>query len=50
MNPNYSASARSDAQWFYVWMAGVCVLIAFGGFIPTYWASLRAEAEVLGFI
>ena len=42
MNPNNSASARSDAQWFYVWMAGVCVLIAFGGFIPTYWAKLAA--------
>ena len=35
-----SAAARSDARWFYVWMAGVCVLIAFGGFIPTYWAKL----------
>ena len=35
-------SARSDAQWFYVWMAGICVLIAFGGFIPTYWARLAA--------
>ena len=42
MNPNNSALARSDAQWFYVWMAGVCVLIAFGGFIPTYWAKLAA--------
>lgn len=42
MNPNNSASARSDARWFYVWMAGVCVLIAFGGFIPTYWAKLAA--------
>lgn len=37
-----SASPRSDAQWFYVWMAGICVLIAFGGFIPTYWAKLAA--------
>ena len=42
MNPNNSALARSDGQWFYVWMAGVCVLIAFGGFIPTYWAKLAA--------
>ena len=42
MNPNNSALARSDAQWFYVWIAGVCVLIAFGGFIPTYWAKLAA--------
>ena len=42
MNPNNSVSTRSDAQWFFVWMAGVCVLIAFGGFIPTYWAKLAA--------
>lgn len=40
MNSNGSVSVRSDAQWFYVWMAGVCVLIAFGGFIPTYWTRL----------
>ena len=40
MNSNGSVSVRSDAQWFYVWMAGVCVLIAFGGFVPTYWAKL----------
>ena len=40
MNSNGSVSFRSDAQWFYVWMAGVCVLIAFGGFIPTYWTRL----------
>ncbi len=33
-------SARSDVQWFYVWMAGIFVLIGFGGFIPTYWAKL----------
>jgi hypothetical protein len=37
-----SAAARSDAKWFYVWMAGIFVLIAFGGFIPTYWARLAA--------
>lgn len=27
---------------FYVWMSGIFVLIAFGGFIPTYWAKLAA--------
>ena len=42
MNSNSSVSVRSDAQWFYVWMAGVCVLIAFGGFVPTYWAKLAS--------
>lgn len=35
-----AATARSDTRWFYVWMAGVCVLIAFGGFVPTYWSRL----------
>lgn len=34
------ATPRSDVRWFYVWMAGICVLVAFGGFIPTYWAKL----------
>lgn len=42
MNSNTATSVRSDAQWFYVWMAGICVLIAFGGFIPTYWVRLAA--------
>lgn len=40
MNTAATESLRRDARWFYVWMAGVCVLIAFGGFIPTYWAKL----------
>jgi hypothetical protein len=34
--------ARADTRWFYVGMAGIFVLIAFGGFIPTYWARLAA--------
>ena len=33
-------AVRSDTRWFYVWMAGACVVIAFGGFVPTYWAKL----------
>jgi hypothetical protein len=33
-------AARDAARWFYVWMAGACVLIAFGGFAPTYWLQL----------
>lgn len=33
-------SARPPRRWFYVWMAGVCALIAFGGFAPTYWLQL----------
>src|SRR5882724_11451652 len=31
---------RSSARHFHLWMAGVFVLIAFGGFTPTYWARL----------
>ena len=34
------AHTRTSRNTFYVWMAGVFVLIAFGGFIPTYWAKL----------
>ncbi len=32
--------ARDATRWFYVWMAGACVLIAFVGFAPTYWLQL----------
>ncbi len=35
-------AARSDARWFYVTMAGIGVLVAFGGFVPTYWAKLAS--------
>jgi hypothetical protein len=30
----------SAAQSYFVWLAGACVLIAFGGFSMTYWAPL----------
>lgn len=33
-------------SWFYVWMAGACVLIAIGGFAPTYWLQLPAATFV----
>lgn len=37
------AGTRADAgRWFYVWMAGTFVAIAFGGFVPTYWAKLAS--------
>jgi len=36
------APARRDTRWFYVWMAGACVFIAFGGFVPTYWSRVAA--------
>jgi hypothetical protein len=32
--------ARSDTRRFHLWMAVVFVLIAFGGFTPTYWGRL----------
>ena len=31
---------RSSKRHFYLWMAGIFVLIAFGGFTPTYWAPV----------
>ena len=31
---------RAASRNFYVWMAGGFLLVAFGGFIPTYWAKV----------
>jgi hypothetical protein len=31
---------RSESRRFYVWMAALFLLIAFGGFTPTYWAKI----------
>jgi len=33
---------RSSERDFYLWMAGVFVLMAFGGFTPTYWAPVAS--------
>jgi hypothetical protein len=33
---------RTQGRYFYVWMAAAFVLVAFGGFIPTYWAPMSA--------
>jgi hypothetical protein len=38
--------ARPKAGYFYVWMAAVCALVAFGGFAPTYWLQLPAGTFV----
>jgi len=38
--------ARSGTSYFHVWMAAVCVLLAFGGFAPTYWLQLPAGTFV----
>ncbi|HEV7578498.1 MAG TPA: hypothetical protein VGO85_20885 [Caldimonas sp.] len=35
-----SVDARPQTRTFYVWMAGIFVLIAFTGFTPTYWAKV----------
>ena len=35
-----SAVKRSH---FYIWIAAACCLIAFGGFMPTYWMQLPAD-------
>lgn len=34
------ASLPADARRFHLWMAGLFLLIAFGGFYPTYWAKV----------
>jgi hypothetical protein len=31
---------RAESRYFYVWMAGAFILVAFGGFVPTYWAPV----------
>src|SRR5437588_13009389 len=33
---------RSSERHFYLWMAGVFVLMAFGVFTPTYWAPVAS--------
>lgn len=37
---------RSGTGYFYVWMAGLCTFIAFGGFAATYWLQLAAGTFV----
>jgi hypothetical protein len=39
-------TAREPGSWFYVWMAAICALLAFGGFAPTYWLQLPAGTFV----
>jgi hypothetical protein len=39
------AAVRAEGRsTFYVWMAGVFLLVAFGGFTPTYWAKVASGA------
>jgi hypothetical protein len=35
-----ASAVRSESRNFYVWMAAGFLLIAFGGFVPTYWAKV----------
>jgi hypothetical protein len=37
---------HEKVRHFYVWMAAACVLLAFGGFAPTYWLQLPAGTFV----
>lgn len=37
---------RTGTGYFYVWMAGLCTLIAFAGFAATYWLQLAAGTFV----
>src|SRR5258708_32291878 len=39
---------RASTGRFYVWMAGACALIAFGGFAETYWLQLAQGTFVGG--
>ncbi len=39
-------SVREKGRYFYVWMAAVCALLAFGAFAPTYWLQLPAGTFV----
>jgi hypothetical protein len=35
-----ASAVRAESRNFYVWLAGVFLLVAFGGFTPTYWARI----------
>lgn len=37
-----AAGVQAEGRYFYVCMAAAFVLVAFGGFVPTYWAPVMA--------
>ena len=37
-----AAEIRGESRYFYVWMAVGFLVVAFGGFIPTYWSKIIA--------
>lgn len=40
--PATASELRTQGRAFYLWMAAGYVIVAFGGFVPTYWAKLAA--------
>ena len=40
MDASIRQASSGAARWFYVWVGVVCIAIAFGGFIPSYWLKL----------
>ncbi len=40
------AEARTGRSRFYVWLAGAIVLVAFGGFTPTFWRPMASGGVV----
>ena len=38
--PATASELRTQSRAFYLWMATGFVIVAFGGFVPTYWAKL----------
>ena len=42
LSMNAPARPAAGRSMFHVWMAALFVLIAFGGFVPTYWAKMAA--------
>src|SRR5436190_7654361 len=40
--PGKSVAGIQTGRYFYVWMAAAFVIVAFGGFSPTYWAPVAA--------
>ncbi len=41
-----SPKARVERSRFYVWLTGVMVLVAFGGFTPTFWSPMARGTSV----
>jgi len=42
MTAHVAGKVRVARSRFYVWMAGICILVAFGLFAPTYWLQVPA--------